>query len=219
MDRFFRAVVLIGLTGLLFSGIGACSSDELTRKSAAKILEKYNGDGNEAIDLASGYVVAGWMPSPDGFLSGTKQITPDTYRAMEKAGLVYLQSLGRVTGGEKFLVEFPESVKNRYVLGTEIKEKVVVDGKTYAKETSRVLLAKRSIKQITGIRQEQTKAGSIARIEFVFHFEVSPFGQLLLDGLFKGDVPYIAKLAVYDDGWRIAGENIYPAVMANALGL
>lgn len=210
-------IVCILVFLISWSTIG-CSSKELNRGEAKKLLSKVVGD--EIGDLDSGFVVAGGIPSFGAFTGTEKQITPAVYRLMEKKGLVKLQELGLVMLGERFFVTFPDDIRKKYVLSTESKETVQMDGRTYTKDISKVLLGKSSIKEITGIRQEGKDVGAKAKVEFIIHMEVTPFGELMLPDYLKGpDIAFIANVERYDDGWRIVNGSLMPVQLAKSMGI
>ena len=212
--------VMCVLALLISCSITGCSSKELSRGEAKKLLEKKIGDGKEIGDLASGFVVAGGIPSFGAFTGVEKQITPDVYRSMEKKGLVKLQGLGMAMFGERFIVSFPEDIRKKYVLSTKSGETVEMDGRTYTKDVSKVLLAKSSIKEITGIRQEGKDTGAKAEVELVLHMETTPFGELMMSDLLRGpDIECLAKFERYDDGWRLVKDSIIPAKLARSMGI
>ena len=213
---------LIGLLTLLLCAVillFGCSGKELSRSTAKKLLEKYNGDGKETGNLDSGFVVAGGMPSFGQFTGIEKQVTPDVYKVMEKEGLVQLKRMGEVMFGERFIVTFPEDIRKKYILSTENKETVKMNGQSYTKDISKVLLARSSVKEITGIRQDGKDTGAKARVEFIIHMEVTPFGKHMLPDFMQGpDINFIGKFEKYDDGWRIAKNGVMPVKVAQQMG-
>lgn len=219
MKRFSTVVcaLIMSLTvGIVTIG---CSSKELSRSEAKKIIQKEMGDGKVPGNLDSGFVISGGIPSFGAFAGVKKDIRPDDYRSMEKKGLVKLQNMGLVMLGERFLVTFPDDIRKKYVLSTQSKDKIEMNGKTYTKDISKVLLGQSSIKEITGIRQEGKDTGAKARVEFTIHIEVTPFGEIMLPKFMQGDIPFIAKFEKYDDGWRIAKDGIYPVEVAKKMGI
>lgn len=217
MNRYFRVVCAVSFILTMGIAIIGCSSKELTRNEAKKILEK--NTGKEIGDFNSGFVIAGGMPSSDAYMGLEKHITPEDYRTLEREGIIKLENMGLVVFGERFLVTFPEDIKKKYVLSTETKDTVEMDGKNFTKDVSKVVLGQSSIKEITGIRQEGKETGAKARVEFTLHMEVTPFGKVMMLPSMQGDVPYIAKFEKYDDGWRIVKNGVYPVAMARKMGM
>ncbi|MDD3294488.1 MAG: hypothetical protein PHG20_07360 [Geobacteraceae bacterium] len=217
MNSHFKLVCAVCIFFVMAIVTAGCSSKELTRSEARKILEKTTG--KEIGDLNSGFVVAGGIPSSDAFMGLEKHITPEDYRTLEREGMIKLENMGLVVFGERFLVTFPEDINKKYVLSTETKDTVEMDGKKFTKDVSKVVLGQSSIKEITGIRQEGKETGAKARVEFTVHMEVTPFGKVMLLPSLQGDVPYIAKFEKYDDGWRIVKNGLYPVAMARKMGM
>jgi len=214
MKRHIKMAFCVVLALITLAG---CTSKELSRSKAKKLIEKQLGDGKIVGDLYSGFVVTEFLSFDElSSFKVTKHITSNDYKLMQNSGLVELQDMGYAMLGKRFIVTFPEDVKKKYVISTESKEKFEMDGRSYSKDVSKVLLGKVLIKEITGIVQEGKDIGAKAKVEFVLHMEASPFGKFMLSDLMQeGDNEYIAKCERYDDGWRIIKENgMMPAKIA-----
>lgn len=210
MKRLFGITVYISLVVVMMISFG-CSSNELSRSEAKKIINKVLiGDGKEYTDFRTGFVFCKHW-SVEGF-GGLEQ---SDYKQLEQSGLIKLQDLGKtIWGVQRYFVSIPEDVQKIYLKSVKKGDKVDMDGKTYTKDTSTLMVSTdQCVNEITGIRQEGKEIGAKAIVEFTLKQKFTPFGNVSYKKEFiekseKGILAVQVGFEKYDDGWRIQEKSL-----------
>jgi hypothetical protein len=152
----------------------ACGTGDLSRSKAKEMLEKET-IGPIILDLPSNFVVAAMGIMNDG-------ATPDpkVYESLKEQKVIILQDLGDAIFAKRYFVTFPPDAAKLFVKSTKKGEPVTFDGKSYSKDTSRVLAATVKTVEIDGITQPSMEEGKkVCYVEFKIVLEETPFSILL----------------------------------------
>jgi hypothetical protein len=171
--RRLSVVILLALIG--------CSSDNLSRESAAEILRK---------DFPRPYVFKVYTAVP-------QQAKIATESTLEADGLINVERVQKLADVGKPFISFTEKARP-FLLETSEEDR--------KENIQNVKIGDEEFGEVTGIKLSGD--GKSAVVEYTANLEnITPFASIMPRKITKTTTTNKAKFGLYDDGWRLEGSN------------